>query len=460
MSLELVKEMERQNKKGLPKIAIIGRPNVGKSTLFNRLIGRRRAITDPTPGVTRDIIEESFEIGGFECALVDTGGYKVERNGLDDYVVDRSLRVIRDSDLLLLLLDVNELTGEDYTFLDEIRPYSEKTILVVNKVDNEKRAQMVWDFYSLGFETVIPISAAHGKSVDNLREEIINRLQQITERLSVEGAIEDSTATDSLQDVINIAILGKPNTGKSTLLNRLLGEDRAIVSDIPGTTRDTVDGFFSFSNRRFRVIDTAGIRRKKKIEDNVEYYSVNRAIRSIEEADVVFLMIDSQEGLSEQDKKIAGLVVKRGRGIVLVLNKWDIMENIPNRLQAMKDRVRFLFPVLDFAPLINISALKGDNVKKLLNMALQIYAQLNRRIETSYLNEKLREWMEEYPLPVRGKNIKIRYATQVSVKPLKFVFFVNKKRGFPSVYKRYLENKLRRELGFSIVPLDLEIRQS
>ncbi len=445
------------DRKKLPKVAIIGRPNVGKSTLFNRLVGRRRAITDPTPGVTRDVIEEVLRLENYDFLLIDTGGYKVEREGLDHYVVDRSLRVIRDSDILLLLVDVNELTGEDYTFLDELRPYEKKVILVVNKVDNEKRSQMVWDFYALGFDTVIPISAAHGRNIDSLKREIVSSF----ERLTGEGVSygEESEGFDD-NDVINIAILGKPNTGKSTLLNRLIGEDRAIVSEIPGTTRDTIDGFFSFSDRRFRVVDTAGIRRKKKIDDNVEYYSVNRAIKTIEESDVVFLMIDSEEGLSEQDKKIANLVVRRGRGIILVLNKWDKLEDIPNRLQAVKDRVRFLFPLLDFAPLLNISALKGDGLKKLLNTTLRLYRQLNRRIETSFLNEKLREWLEEYPLPVRGKNVKIRYATQVSVNPIKFVFFVNNKRGFPTVYKRYLENKIRRDLGFSLVPFELEVKQS
>ncbi len=446
------------DRKNLPRIAVIGRPNVGKSTLFNRLIGKRRAITDPTPGVTRDAIEEIVHLGEYDFLLIDTGGYKVDREGLDNYVVDRSLRVIKESDILLLLVDVNELTGEDYIFLDELRPYREKVILVVNKVDNEKRSQMVWDYYSLGFDRVIPVSAVHGRNVSRLTDEILSIFKRVSGKGN--GGKEEIEVESEGNIAVNIAILGKPNTGKSTLLNRLVGEDRAIVSETPGTTRDTIDGFFSFSNRRFRVVDTAGIRRKKKIEDDVEYYSVNRAIKTIDESDVVFLMIDSEEGLSEQDKKIANLVVKKGRGIVLVLNKWDKLENIPNRLQAVKDRVRFLFPHLDFAPLLNISALRGEGIKKLLNTALRVYGQLNRRIETPLLNEKLKEWTEEYPLPVRGKNVKIRYAVQVSINPIKFVFFVNRKRGFPSVYKRYLENKIRKELGFSLVPFELEIRQS
>ena len=436
-------------------IAIVGRPNVGKSTLFNRLIGRRRSITDPFPGVTRDAVEEEFTIDNFNALLIDTGGFKLDREGLDDLVIAKSIKSIEESDLILFLVDVNELTGEDYEFIELLRKYNNKVILVANKADNEKREYLSMELYGLGFKEMIPVSAVHGRNIDTLRKAILNAANSSEE-------IGKSAAPSARPDTetIGIAILGKPNTGKSTLLNYLLDEEKAIVSDIPGTTRDTINGYFKYKSFAFKVVDTAGIRRKSKVKDSVEYYSVNRAIKTISESDIVYLLIDAEEGLTEQDKKIASLVIKKGSGIILVLNKWDRIKKVTNRLQAVKDRVRFLFPVLEFAPLVATTALNGEGLDNLLDVSLKIWRQLNRRVDTAPLNDAVSKWLAEYPIPVRGKNVKIRYATQIEVNPVRFIFFVNNKSGYPSRYSRYLENRIRKDLGFSNVPIHLEIRQN
>jgi GTP-binding protein len=294
----------------LPKIAIIGRPNVGKSTLFNCLLGKHRAITDPTPGVTRDSVETEWKVDGKPFVLIDTGGFTTTDGDYNRLVSSKSLAVARSADLILLIVDITEITQDDLAFIEKLRPFEEKLIFVVNKVDNEKRQQQIWNMYEFGFKRIIDISAVHGRNIDQLKQEILAFFKGIvSEKIPVH------------HKKIRIAIVGKPNTGKSTMANYLLGEEKSIVSDIPGTTRDVVEGNFMFHDYFFQVLDTAGIRRKNKVKDSVEYYSVNRAIRGIKDADVVFLLIESTSDISEQDKKIAALVETSGRGIIIVLNK-------------------------------------------------------------------------------------------------------------------------------------------
>jgi GTP-binding protein len=440
-------------RKKLYRVAILGRPNVGKSTLFNRLIGRRKAITDPTPGVTRDAVEYEWQLGATRVLLVDTGGFNLETGEMETRVSERSLLMAEEADLLLLVTDVNAISGEDLDFIERLRKYEDKLILVINKVDTARHEDAVWNFYELGFETVVGVSAAHGRNVDSLRELIRRRSG---EKPGPAGEADDSLPAE---EIISLAVIGKPNTGKSTLLNSLLDEEKSLVTDIPGTTRDIIEGKFAYKGVSFRVLDTAGIRRKNKVNDSVEYYSVNRAIHSLREADIVFLMIDAREGLTEQDKKIASLAVKKGRGIILCLNKWDLMPKVGNSFEAVRDRLRFLFAILDFAPVLPLSALRGEGISKLLTTTLQVWRQLNRRVDTPRLNKALAGWVEHYGLPVRGKNIKIRYATQVSINPVRFVFFVNHLRGFPNGYKNYLTNKIRSDLGYGSIPIQLEMRE-
>ena len=433
----------------MPVIAIIGRPNVGKSTLFNRLIGKRRAITDPTPGVTRDTIPERWLLGNHPVTIIDSGGVKIDREGLDGLVADKSLALLEISDAIVFMMDCTDVTAEDRELLEFLRPFTDKIVLVVNKIDTPSRDDLLWEYYEYGYQRVLGISAAHGHGIEELEDTLLGML----------NLISLDEAPDELESV-KVAILGKPNTGKSTLANLLVGEDISIVSDIAGTTRDVVMGAFSYKGSDFTVLDTAGIRRKNKVDDDVEYYSVNRAIKTIDEADVVLLMIDAIEGLSDQDKKIAQLIVRRGKGIILVLNKIDLLPGIANELEAIKDRMRFLFPVLSFSPISAISATQGKDIGKLLDTVWAVWRQLNKRIYTSTLNTAIREWGEAYQ-PPRGSSghFKVMYGTQISANPIRFLMFVNRIKDFPQSYIQYMKNCIRRDLGFTQVPIEISLRE-
>ena len=433
----------------LPLISIVGRPNVGKSTLFNRLIGKRRAITDPTPGVTRDPIPERWLLGNNPVTLVDSGGVKLDKEGIDYAVSDKSLSLLPISDAIIFLMDCMEVTREDQLLIDQLRPYSDKVVLAVNKVDDPKRDDLVWNYFSYGYQRVVGISAAHGLGIEELEDALLGMLD-----------LERTEEIPEEPESIRIAILGKPNTGKSTLTNLFTGRDISIVSPIAGTTRDVMRGTFIYKGTEYTVLDTAGIRRKSKVEEDVEYYSVNRAIKTIDEADIVLLMMDVTEGLSEQDKKIANLIVRRGKGIILVLNKTDLLKGIPNEMEAIKDRVRFLFPILSFAPIVPISALNGTDIGKLLDMVWNVWKQLQKRVDTSALNSALASWTADNE-PPRGAqgHYKVLYGTQVSAAPVRFLFFVNRIHGFPETYVSYLKNMIRRDFGFGSVPVDISLRE-
>jgi GTP-binding protein len=442
------------------QVAILGRPNVGKSTLFNRLIGKQRAITHPTPGVTRDAVEGTFHIRDLEFGLLDTGGYSRDQGEIERQVSLKVDRVAEEADLILLLVEVGGLSGADLEFLEQLRRYKDKLLLIVNKVDGDRQALGLGEFYSLGFQHLIPVSATHGRNIDALKESIY----QAAVKSGYTGA--EISPPAGAAEKIRLTILGKPNTGKSTLLNQMLRTEKSLVTDIPGTTRDPVEGQFHYKGRELEVVDTAGIRRKSKVKEAVEYYSVNRSIRSIEEADVVLLVIDAEEGVSDQDKKIASLAARRGRGIILVLNKWDRSVHGKDKAAAealwreVKDRTRFLFPTLGYAPCLSISALTGLGIESLLDMVVTLFKQLNLNVATPRLNRLLRAWVDEYALPVRGRNVKIRYATQTSTNPVRFLFFVNNRQGYPKRYNQYLIGRIRRDLGFDKIPLFIEVRES
>jgi GTP-binding protein len=401
-------------------------------------------------------------LGGIRVLLVDTGGFAPSGETMDRVVSARSLAAARAADLIILVLDATETTPEDEDFMSRLRPLSDKLLLVVNKADASDRDSLVWNAHSYGFPNVIGVSAAHGRNLPELKELIAALLDQ--HRSDRNAAVEGQQYLGA--DVVRIAILGKPNTGKSSLANRLVGEDRSIVSPLPGTTRDVVEGSFRHRGRTFTVLDTAGIRRKSRVTDAVEYYSVNRAFASIERADLVFLMIEASEGLVEQDKKIAAQALKEGRGIVIVPGKWDLLENAPGpaaRGQALvtlvSDRIRFQFPAIGFAPIAPVSTITGYGVRALLDTAVSVWGQLHRRVGTGRLNAALESWTSHYPLPGRGK-YKIRFATQVGLNPVRFVFFVNRASGFPSSYVSYLENCIRRDLGFPHIPIAVDLRTS
>ncbi|MDA3956478.1 ribosome biogenesis GTPase Der [Oceanispirochaeta sp.] len=436
----------------LPRVVIAGRPNVGKSTLFNRIIKKRKAITDPTPGVTRDIIQERCFIRDQEVMLMDTGGFKLERDdSFDELVAQKSLQMLKEGDLILFVMDVNDITSEDETFIESLRAHQEKVLLVVNKVDHPDKENEIWNLYSLGFQNIIGVSATHGWNLDAFNEKIISM---------IDFSLFNGAAELEKDPHISIAILGKPNTGKSTLTNQLSGKENSIVSPIAGTTRDVIEGRFLYKKREYKVLDTAGIRRKKKVVEDVEYYSVNRAFHTIDDSDIIFLLIDIQEGLTEQDKKISQQIVNQGKGVVLVLNKWDTTDGSKDSWDQAVEKVRFLFPILSFAPVMAVSGLKGTGLDKLLDETEKVYRQLTKRVETSQLNESLHYWMDYNPIPsVKNKRYKLLYLTQVTSHPVKFVLFVNREKGFPDSYKRYIMNQIRKEYGMSKIPINMELKE-
>ena len=436
----------------LPLVVLAGRPNVGKSTLFNRLLGKRKAITDAQPGVTRDPIEEECELlrTGEKICLVDTGGFKLERGGLDELVVARALAYIQRADLVIFIIDVTQITPEDEEFAVFLRPYAKKLLLVVNKADSPERDALVWEHARWGFGPMLFISAEHNRNIDKLEEAITARLDFSSVRQAEVEAAD-----------IRIAIMGKPNTGKSTLLNALVGYERSIVSPEPGTTRDIVKDHFQYEGRGFEVLDTAGIRRKKKVTDNIEYYSVTRSIRIVSHADVVVLLIDAEEGLSDQDKKIAAFAVEAGRPVVFALSKWDKMPNMKNAFEATRDRLRFFFGQMAYAPIVPISAKERKGLDKLMSVVISLYAKANKVIETSHLNQAVAEWVKETPPPASPSNrFKLRYAVQSSVNPQRFIFFVTRPEAVPESYKSFLKNKIRLDFGLDGVPIQLELRAS
>ncbi|MDY4903117.1 MAG: ribosome biogenesis GTPase Der [Treponema sp.] len=441
----------------LPLIVIAGRPNVGKSTLFNALTHTKRAITDPTPGVTRDPVEGTCFIAGKPVHLMDTGGYKLTRDftsresEMDDLVVEKTVEMLVKADRILLLLDATEITAEDEELIARLRPYWNKLMAAVNKTEGGKNVNLAYNYAKFGFKDLIFISASHGDNLPELEEKLINGIDFSA---VTEGAEEEKP--------VRIAILGKPNTGKSTLSNALTHTQASIVSDYAGTTRDVVEGSFRYNNKDIQILDTAGIRRKAKVTENVEYYSVNRAIKTLDECDIAFIMIDAKEGLAEQDKKITSLAFERGRGVIFVLNKWDLMEDQSNKaIRATKDWIQTKFGHMNWAPIVTISAKNADGIKNLMNTALTIYSQLNRKIDTATLNIALKDWLFKYPPPAtKSIHFKVRYITQTSINPVNFLIFATRPDNVPQSYVAYLKNRIREDLGFDQIPVQIEMKAS
>lgn len=441
----------------LPLIVIAGRPNVGKSTLFNALTHSRKAITDPTPGVTRDPVEGTCFIAGKPVHLMDTGGYKLTRDyssresEMDDLVVEKTVDMIKKADRILLLLDAKELTAEDEELILQMRPYWGKLIAAVNKTEGGKNEALAYEYAKFGFNELLLISATHGDGLEKLASAM------------VEGVDFSHVTEGSEQDrPVRIAILGKPNTGKSTLSNALTHTQASIVSDYAGTTRDVVEGSFRYNGRDIEILDTAGIRRKSKVEENVEYYSVNRAIKTLDDCDIAFIMLDATQGLSDQDKKITELAYKRGRGVIFVLNKWDLVEDKSNKARRqLEEFFRDMFGQMNWAPIVEISAKNADGIKRLMDTALDIYAQLTRKVETAALNAALKDWIAAYPPPAtKAIHFKVRYMTQTGVNPVKFLIFATRPDNVPESYVSYLRNRIREDLGFASIPVQISMKAS
>lgn len=454
----------------MKNIAILGRPNVGKSTLFNRLVGRRKSIVDSTAGVTRDIgIAKTF-IDDIEFNIFDTGGLlDISEDILNEKVREKALKTAtEDSDILLFLVDAHQTHPDDKHFINAIRKSNKPIILVINKVDADSHNQLINEFYSLGIKNMVSVSAEHNKGIDDLKEKILNIYKSFNKNKFKEKKkiIENSENEDNKnleefiaeKNKINIAIVGKPNAGKSTLLNTLIGKERSIVSNIAGTTRDPIDETFNFNGNEICLIDTAGIRKKKNVNSDIEYYSVNRAIKSIEASDVCILMLDVFEGLTEQDKTIANLIIERKKGIVIAANKWDIREK-GITWNDYETYMKETFPVLNYVFYAKVSATRKKDAEKLLSLAIRVAKTRRQKFETHSLTETFVRATREYTITAGGNPFKIFYATQTGINPPAFAIFCNNPHKLNSHYRRYLENKFREIFDFRGTPIILNFRK-
>lgn len=430
-------------------IAIVGRPNVGKSTLFNRLTRSRAALVDDQPGITRDRLYASVEWESKSFTLIDTGGFDdSEEEPLVLGVRNQVVKAIEEADRVVFLVDGRDgLMPGDEKVADVLRRSRKKVFLGVNKVDGPEHEHLTADFYSLGFDRVYPLSAAHGFGLTNF-------LEALTEDL------EESAKEDTAGDLTRVAIIGRPNVGKSSLINRIVGSERLLVSELPGTTRDSVDIHFALRGRSYVFIDTAGIRKKGKVKEKIEKFSVIKALQSLDRCHVAVILIDAPEGVTDQDAHICGYAFERGRGVILAMNKWDLVKKDPEKKKRLADTLDRQLSFLPFAPQLYVSALTGEKVKNLFEKINLLHGQLFRRIETSVVNKVLTNMVQKNPPPKMGRGrLKFFYATQIGVMPPSFALFVNRPDLVHFTYERYLMNQFREKLELSEVPIRLKFKK-
>jgi GTP-binding protein len=437
-----------------PIVALVGRPNVGKSTLFNRLIGERRAIVQDEPGTTRDRVYGDVEWNGVSFALIDTGGIIVDERGeqLDLSTIPsetrkQAMHAIEEADVVVMVTDAEDgATTADLAVADLIRRTAKPVILAANKAETNTRAANAVDFYALGIGDPIVVSSLHGRGTGDLLDAIVEALPEEDE--------EDEEETGP-----RIAIVGRPNVGKSRLLNALLGQERSIVSDEPGTTRDSLDTTLEWEGETITLIDTAGIRRRGRVEPGIEKYSVLRSMRAISRADIVLLVVDATEGFTAQDLHIAGFVADEAKGMVLVVNKWDLVEKDTRTMEKYRAAAAEALDFMPYVPAVFISAKFNQRVPQVMERALLVIEERKKRVPTAALNKMLREAVEKHPPPTRpGKWVKFYYATQVDIGPPSFVFFCNHAELVHFSYRRYLENQLREQFGFVGTPIRMRFR--
>ncbi len=432
-----------------PIVAIVGRPNVGKSNLFNRIVEQRVSIVEDVPGVTRDRLYADAFWTGHRFILVDTGGFLLKEVDAFTNKVSEQVKVaISEADSIIFLVDGKEgITSYDEEVAKILRETDKPIILGVNKVDNMAEEANIYEFYKLGFGDPIPVSAIHGRNVGDLLDEVVRTLPDVEE--------VDEEDIDA-----KVAVVGRPNVGKSTLVNKLIGEERTIVSDIPGTTRDAIDITFLWNDKKIVLVDTAGLRRKSKISDAVERYSTIRTLRAIERCDVAVTLIDAVEGLTDQDKRIAGYAHELGRAAIIVVNKWDLVEKDHTTFKAYERMINEGMPFMTYAPILFLSAFTGQRVHRLSELILKVVDEHKKEIQTAALNSVIREAIRRQPPPsVKNKVLKIYYATQVKTGPPSFLLFVNDPKLIHFSYKRYLENKIREAFGFEGTPISLCLRR-
>ena len=431
----------------LPTLAIVGRPNVGKSTIFNRILGERVSIVEDTPGVTRDRIYGKSEWLGKEFAVIDTGGIDLGDEPFLAQIKDQAEIAIDEADVILFLTSIEAgVTDADERVAQILYQANKPVVLAVNKVDNPERRQDIYDFYSLGFGEPLPLSGTHGIGLGDVLDAVL-------------AAFPNEASADE-DDSIKFSLIGRPNVGKSSLVNAILGENRVIVSPIEGTTRDAIDTKFEADGETFTMIDTAGIRKRGKVYENTEKYAVMRALRAIDRSDVVLFVINAEEGIREQDKKVAGYAHEAGRGIIIVVNKWDTLEKDNRTMKDFENLIRQEFQYLDYAPIIFVSAKTHQRLQSLPAMIVEVSENQTRRIQSSVLNDVLMDAITVTPTPtVNGKRLRIYYMTQVAVKPPTFVVFVNDPDLFHFSYERFLINQLRQAFDFSGTPIHVIARK-
>ncbi|NLY77312.1 MAG: ribosome biogenesis GTPase Der [Tissierellia bacterium] len=432
-----------------PVVCIVGRPNVGKSTLFNRIVGRRVAITEDTPGVTRDRIYAEAEWLNKYFTLIDTGGLEPESDDIFLKNIKKQVEVAIDTaDVILFVVDgLHGVNPADRDIANLLRLVNKKVILVCNKIDSKQNVDHMFEFYELGLGNPIPVSAEQGLGIGDLLDEVIKHFPENKE-------------TEYDEDIIRVAVIGKPNVGKSSLINRILGEERVIVTDIPGTTRDAIDTYFTHNGNRYMFIDTAGLRRKRNINEDVERYSVIRTLSAVDRSNICIMMIDGTVGVTEQDTKIAGYAHDNGKGMIIAVNKWDIVEKDHNTYLKMEKDIREKLAFASYAPIVFISAKTGKRIDRLFEMIEAVNNNYNLRISTGVLNDIINEAvLMNQPPSDKGVRLKIYYGTQVSVRPPKFLIFINKKELMHFSYERYLENQIRQYFGFDGVPIRFEFKE-
>jgi len=431
-----------------PVIAIVGRPNVGKSTIFNRIVGERISIVEDIPGVTRDRIYSSAEWLNHDFNLIDTGGIDIGDEPFLDQIRMQAEIAIDEADVIIFITNGREgVTAADEEVAKILYRAKKPVVLAVNKIDNPEMRQQIYDFYSLGFGEPVPISGSHGLGLGDLLDEAAKHFPK-------------GEGKEYGDDVIKFSLIGRPNVGKSSLVNAILGEDRVIVSNIAGTTRDAIDSQVTVNGNPYVIIDTAGMRKKGKVYETTEKYSVLRALRAIERSDVVLVVIDGEEGIIEQDKKIAGYAHEAGRAVIIVVNKWDAVEKDEKTMKAFERNIREHFLFLDYAPIVFLSAKTKKRIHTLIPMINLASENHTLRVETSVLNDVIMDAVAMNPTPTdKGKRLKIYYATQVAVGPPTFVVFVNDPELMHFSYERFLENRIRDAFGFEGTPIKIFARE-
>lgn len=431
----------------LPTIALVGRPNVGKSTIFNRLVGRKQAIIEDTPGVTRDRIYGEGSYFNHRFNVIDTGGIDIAEDTFNKEIKMQAELAIDEADVVIFIVDGKEgITTNDLVVRDILRKSNKKVVVAINKIDNKKAEENVYDFYELGFDYYVPVSGAHNVGMDVLLDEVTREFEEVT-------------SENYGSDVVKFCVIGRPNVGKSSLVNALLNEERVIVSDVAGTTRDTVDTEFTYDKEKYVVIDTAGMRKRGRVYESIEKYSLLRSMKAIDRSDVCVVVINAEEGIIEHDKHIAGYAIEAGKALVLVVNKWDVIDDKDKSMKEFTKLIRAEFQFLSYVPIVYLSAKTKKRIHTLMPEVKKVFENANREIKTSVLNDVITDAVAlQAPPSYKGKRLKIYFASQTGVAPPKITFHVNNKGLVHFSYERYLENKIRENFEFEGTPIVFQFK--